>query len=78
MTEKSIKIDNVLSSAPTSSVPTSSSNVITTGSSSYSLYVDEQGRFSIEYPSNWFVYNEAEFDQISFFDDEYSWSSHFL
>ena len=77
MTEKSIKIDNVLSSTPTSSVPTSSSNVIPTSTSSYSLYVDGQGRFSIEYPSNWFIYNDSEFDQISFFDDEYSWSSHF-
>ena len=77
MTEKSIKIDNVLSSTPTSSVPTSSSNVIPTSTSSYSLYVDGQGRFSIEYPSNWFTSYDPEYDLTSFYDNEESWTSLF-
>ncbi|MDC0172042.1 hypothetical protein OAK02_04395 [Candidatus Nitrosopelagicus sp.] len=77
MTEKSIKIDNVLSSAPTSSVPTSSSNVIPTSTSSYSLYVDEQGRFSIEYPSNWFIEIDPEYDLTYFYDNEEFWTSLF-
>jgi hypothetical protein len=60
MTEQSIRYDNVLSSTPSSSVPSSPSNIIPTSSSSYNLYVDENSRFSVEYPANWYVYYDDE------------------
>ena len=77
MTEKSIKNNNILSSAPSSSVPSSPSNIIPTSSSSYNLYVDERGHFSIEYPSNWYVYYDDEYDWTQFYDNEESWTSFF-
>ena len=84
MTEKSIKHDNVLSSTPSSSVPSSPSEIIPTSSSSYNLYVDESGRFSVEYPANWYVYYNAECfedgycnDWTQFYDSEESWTSLF-
>ena len=84
MTEKSIKYDNVLSAAPASSTPSSPSNIIPTSSSSYNLYVDESGRFSVEYPANWYVYYDAECyedgfcnDWTQFYDYEEWWTSSF-
>jgi hypothetical protein len=84
MTEQSIQYDNVLSSAPSSSIPSSPSNIIPTSSSSYNLYVDESSRFSVEYPSNWYVYYDAECfedgycnDWTQFYDSEESWTSLF-
>ena len=84
MTEQSIKYDNVLSSAPSSSVPSSPSNIIPTSSSSYNLYVDESSRFSVEYPANWYVYYDTECfedgycnDWTQFYDSEESWTSFF-
>jgi hypothetical protein len=81
MTEQSIKYDNVLSSAPSSSVP---SNIIPTSSSSYNLYVDENSRFSVEYPANWYVYYDDECfedgwcnDWTYFYDNDESWTSSF-
>ena len=76
MTEQSIKNNNVLSAAPTSSVQ-SDSNIIPTSSSSYNLYVDESGRFSVEYPTNWYVYYDAEYDMTQFYDYEEWWTSSF-
>ena len=77
MTEQSIKNNNILSSAPSSSVPSSPSNIIPTSSSSYNLYVDESGRFSVEYPANWYVYYDAEYDWTQFYDNKESWTSFF-
>jgi hypothetical protein len=77
MNEQSIQYDNVLSSTPSSSIPSSPSNIIPTSSSSYNLYVDESSRFSIEYPANWYVYYDAEYDWTQFYDNEESWTSYF-
>jgi hypothetical protein len=84
MTEKSIKHDNVLSAAPSSSVPSDSSDIIPTSSSSYNLYVDENSRFSVEYPANWYVYYDDECyedgwcnDWTYFYDYEEWWTSSF-
>ena len=77
MTEQSIKNNNILSSAPSSSTLFDPSNKIPATSSSYDLYVDENSRFSIEYPANWYIYYDAEYDMTQFVDDEYHWTSLF-
>lgn len=80
LTKVTIKLQEISSTSAilTDQSPSKSSSIsdsLPTAPTSYSLYVDDSGRFSLEYPTGWIIEKNDPDGSLVTFLDEYDWKS---